>query len=172
MCHLLHSFKAASKNSCCIMGSPPVNVTPPSEPQLLKSRRRICISSPTVISRTHCLNTLLGQIAVHSKVSQSLQISQVIDGFPSELQTIESEGQIFSQALQPLSYLQTFSANIMCFLLPQLSGFAHQRHFSGHPSKKTLVRQPGPSCTEKLWISKISPFGSIAAPYLAYFSQE
>ena len=37
------------------------------------------------------------------------------------------------------------------------SGLWHQVHERGHPFKKTVVRIPGPSCTEQRWILKTSP---------------
>jgi hypothetical protein len=35
-------------------------------------------------------------------------------------------------------------------------GFWHQRQASEQPLKKTVVRTPGPSCSENRWMSKIN----------------
>jgi len=37
------------------------------------------------------------------------------------------------------------------------SGLWHHAHCKGHPLRKTVVRMPGPSCTEKAMILKIKP---------------
>ncbi len=42
-----------------------------------------------------------------------------------------------------------------------VSGFAHQRHFKGHPLKNTVVRIPGPSWVANFRISDINPVLSI-----------
>ncbi len=43
-----------------------------------------------------------------------------------------------------------------------LSGLWHQKQRSGQPLKKTVVRRPGPSCTENLRISKTTPVAELS----------
>ena len=69
-------FRTSMRKSYWVMGSPPLNVTPPLLPQLLKSLRRICRSSSLVYSRTHCFSARLGQMDVQGKSWQSLHLFQ------------------------------------------------------------------------------------------------
>jgi len=51
----------------------------------------------------------------------------------------------------------------------QLSGLWHQRHESGQPFRKTVVRIPGPSWMEKRWMSKQTPVGADEAATASHF---
>ncbi len=42
------------------------------------------------------------------------------------------------------------------------SGLWHQAQFSGQPFRKTVVRMPGPSCTEYFWMLKTKPRSMLA----------
>ena len=59
---------------------------------------------------------------------------------PEQLQRIE-------QAAQHIAVFRSANMSVF-FLTSQLSGLAHHLHCSGQPTKKTLVRVPGPSWVE------------------------
>jgi hypothetical protein len=48
-----------------------------------------------------------------------------------------------------------------------LSGLWHHQQFRGHPFKKTVVRMPGPSCTEYFMMLKIIPVVKKSPQYLS-----
>ena len=55
--------------------------------------------------------------------------------------------------LQASVPLQRMLIQLSCFLNAWDSGLWHQGQCSGQPFMKTVVLTPGPSCTEKPWIS-------------------
>ena len=63
-------------------------------------------------------------------------------------------GQAFMQRLlQASSPKQRIFIQLSCLLKAWLSGLWHQGQRRGQPFKNAVVRIPGPSCTEKPWIS-------------------
>ena len=106
-------------------------------------------------------------MAVQAKSRQARHFSQSTCGARPGAMEMAPEGQTAAQTSQPFSHLQEAWANIRCLPCIQLSGFAHQRHWSGQPVMNTVVRQPGPSWTEKDCMSKICPIVPISQPCIA-----
>ncbi len=55
-------------------------------------------------------------------------------------------------AIQVLHPMHLFSIHCICGLREMLSGLWHHWHASPHPLKNTVVRMPGPSSVDILWM--------------------
>src|SRR5450631_1774668 len=96
---------------------------------------------------------------MQSWLSQVEQTARSNTGFWSGPMLMAFLGQAGRQLPQAV---QRFSRYMRIGLRLRPSGLQHHRQARGHPFRKTVVRVPGPSCTECAWISKISPLGRLS----------
>ena len=97
--------------------------------------------------RPDMTRALLGQTSVQAPQWVHFSVSRPILPFSSG--TTAPLGQTCMQAPQLTHRLSNSS---ICGVNCCDSGLLHHRQRRGQPFRKTVVRRPGPSCTDILWI--------------------